>query len=115
MKVVYVAGPFRGPNHWEIAQNIRRAEALALQVWLAGAAALCPHANTRNFQDAGPDEIWLKGDIELLERCDAIILTDDWKSSAGAKAERHHAKSKGLAVFHESEIHTLKEWIRSGE
>lgn len=28
MKVIYVAGPFRAPNSWEIEQNIRRAEAL---------------------------------------------------------------------------------------
>ena len=32
MKVGYIAGPFRGPNSWEIENNIRRAETLALEV-----------------------------------------------------------------------------------
>ena len=60
MKVVYIAGPFRGPNAWEIEQNIRRAESLALEVWRAGAAALCPYTNTRFFQGAAPDDVWLR-------------------------------------------------------
>ena len=60
MKVVYVAGPFRGPNAWEIEENIRRAERLALEVWRLGCACLCPHTNTRFFQGAAPDAVWVR-------------------------------------------------------
>ena len=95
-KVIYIAGPFRGPSHWDIAQNIRRAEALALQVWRLGHVALCPHANTGHFQDAAPDEVWLQGDLELLRRCDAVLLTPDWLRSAGARAEFRFAESLGI-------------------
>ena len=63
MKVVYVAGPFRGRDSWEIESNIRRAEALALEVWRAGAAALCPHANTRFFQGAADDGVMIGGGL----------------------------------------------------
>lgn len=99
MRVVYIAGPFRGPNAWEIEQNIRRAEALALEVWRAGFAALCPHTNTRFFQGAAPDEVWLAGDLELLGRCDAVLLTLDWQRSSGARAEVDYAKTRGIPVF----------------
>jgi hypothetical protein len=100
MKVVYVAGPFRGHSAWEIEGNIRRAEALALAIWRTGlAAVICPHANTRFFQDAAPDWMWLDGDLELLRRCDAVVLTPDWARSHGARAERRLALDIGIQVF----------------
>lgn len=99
MKVIYVAGPFRGPSAWDIECNIRRAETLALEVWRLGHAALCPHTNTRFFQNAAPDEVWLKGDLELLRRCDAVVLTNDWKRSSGARAEVQFAINQGIPVF----------------
>lgn len=100
MKVVYIAGPFRGPNAWEIEQNIRQAETLALKVWLAGGACICPHANTRYFQGTGPDSIWLEGDLEILRRCDAVLTTADWARSSGARAEVELASSLNIPVFH---------------
>jgi len=33
MRVVYIAGPYRAPNAWEIEENIRRAERIALHIW----------------------------------------------------------------------------------
>jgi hypothetical protein len=99
MKVVYVAGPYRAPTPWGIEQNIRRAEALSLEVWKLGAAAICPHANTRYFQHEAPDDIWLKGDLAILEKCDAVLLTPDWRKSEGATVEAHHARNLGIPVF----------------
>lgn len=109
MTVVYVAGPYRGANAWEIEENIRRAERLALQVWRAGAAAICPHTNTRFFQGAAPDAVWLAGDLELLGRCDAILLTPNWRESTGAVAEHDFAVRRGLPVFHE--VRDLCTWM----
>lgn len=109
MKLIYVAGPFRGDNAWEIENNIRRAETLALQVWRLGAAAICPHTNTRFFSGAAPDEVWLKGDIEILRRCDALITTPDWKASSGARAEVAFAYAHGIPVFSNTDL--LAEWI----
>ena len=109
MRVVYVSGPYRGPDAWTIETNIRRAEALALEVWRAGAAALCPHANTRFFQGAAEDDVWLAGDLELLKRCDAIIMTADWTRSHGARAELAFAIAHGLPTFYT--VDELKQWL----
>lgn len=111
MKVVYVAGPFRGQSHYAIHQNICRAEALALEVWRAGAACICPHLNTAHFQDAAPDQVWLDGDIELLKRCDALILTANWERSSGTRKEKEVAESLGLPVFFA--IEELTTWLSS--
>lgn len=99
MKVVYVAGPFRGPSAWAIENNIRRAEELALEVWRLGAAALCPHTNTRFFQGAASDEVWLQGDLEILRRCDAVIVVPNWQNSSGSVAEVAEAARMGIPVF----------------
>ena len=109
MKVVYVAGPYRGANAWEIECNIHNAEILALEVWAMGAAALCPHANTRYFQNVLPDEVWLDGDLAMLAKCDALITTDEWTRSVGAATEVGFAHKLGIPVFHERYL--LKEWL----
>lgn len=109
MKVVYVAGPFRGPDSWEIENNIRRAEALSLEVWRLGAAAVCPHTNTRFFQGAAPDHVWLDGDLAILAKCDAILMTPDWERSSGARAENQYAIERGIPVF--LSLHALMEWL----
>lgn len=110
MRLIYVAGPFRGDNAWEIENNIRRAESLELQVWRLGAAAICPHTNTRFFSGAAPDEVWLTGDLEILRRCDAIITTPDWQLSSGARTEVAFAYANGIPVFNDTE--DLQEWLR---
>jgi len=98
MKVAYVAGPFRGPNAWVIEENIRRAERLALDLWAAGFAVICPHTNTRFYQGALPDNVWLDGDLEILARCDLLVCTPDWERSSGARAEVAFARSRGIPV-----------------
>lgn len=109
MKLIFISGPFRAPNSWEIEKNIRRAEALALEVWKLGAAVICPHANTRFFQGAAEDDLWLKGDLEMLRRCDAVMLTDTWRGSAGAKTEVAEAQHRQIPVF--ERLGDLWEWL----
>lgn len=118
MTVVYIAGPFRcasaampgQQDSWGIMQNIMRAMELAREVWLMGAAAICPHANTWCFQNTGPDDIWLAGDLELLGRCDAVLMTEDWQRSTGAREEEHFAHQRMIPVFYSLE--TLRHWLR---
>lgn len=110
MKVVYVAGPFRGVNAWEIENNVRLAENLALEVWKLGAAAICPHTNTRFFHGAAPDEVWLEGDLAILAKCDAIVMTHTWRRSKGATAEYHYAIKHGIPVF--AGIDALAQWLK---
>jgi hypothetical protein len=109
VKVVYVAGPFRSPTHWGIVQNVRAAEAVALEVWRAGAVAICPHLNTANFQGALPDEAWLAGTLELLRRCDAMVLVAGWETSTGTGAEIKEAKRRKMPVF--EGLGDMRDWI----
>lgn len=107
--VVYIAGPYRAKpnaaNQWQQEQNIRRAEEVAHRVWEMGAAALCPHGNSRFFQGSLPDSVWLDGDLAMLNKCDAVLMIAGWEESAGAIAEQQFALDHGIPVFYaESEL-----------
>jgi len=118
MIVVYVAGPFRSMNAngkvnaWGVQKNVMRAMELGLEVFKRGCAAIIPHANTMFFQDADgcADDVWLKADIELLKRSDAILMTDNWKRSSGARAEHDLAVERGIPVLYS--VDELDEWLR---
>jgi hypothetical protein len=97
--VVYVAGPYRGPSEWAVTENIRAAEAAALELWKRGAAAVCPHKNTAYFGGARPDETWLEGDLAILMKCDALFLLPTWKQSTGAVAEVELARSFFIPII----------------
>lgn len=107
MKVIYVAGPFRARNAngtnsaWGTQQHVMRAMELALEIWKRGHAAICPHANTMFFQDSAgcADDVWLYGDLELLRRCDAVLMVPGWEKSQGATAEKEVAESRGIPVL----------------
>ena len=111
--LVYIAGPFRGVDSWTVAQNVRRAEELALSAWRAGFAAICPHANTANFDGTLPHEAWLEGDLVILKRCDAVLVTPDWKLSVGARAEVDVAKAFNIPIF-SSVGHLTTYWALEG-
>lgn len=119
MPVVYIAGPYRAkpdPNNQYVQTlNIRRAEALAHDVWSMGAAALCPHLNTANFQGSLPDQVWLDGDLAMLAKCDAVLMTPDWELSAGARVEQQFALDRGIPVFYSpvEMIYWLSEFDRA--
>jgi hypothetical protein len=113
VKVIYVAGPYRAASEWQVTQNIREAEAIALELWTAGFAVICPHKNTAYFGGASDDETWLMGDLEILSRCDAVCTTPRWKDSTGAQCEVLKAKELGKPVFYFPLI--AEKWLKEQE
>jgi len=102
MKVIYVAGPYRSHKPGGAQVNIQNAWRVALEVWGMGAAAICPHANTAHMDAPGFEDAatYLDGDIEIMRRCDAVVLMEGWQQSEGAKREAREAIKAGTPVFH---------------
>ena len=96
MKVVYVAGPFRGPTQWDIAENIRAAERMGLVVAQCGAMPLIPHANTAHFHGQMDERFWVAGTLSLLVRCDAALFLPSWRASAGSRGEWECCDETGI-------------------
>ena len=109
MKLIYVAGPFRASSSWGIELNVRRAEALGLEVALAGAMPVIPHKNTQHFHGIGADGFWLEGALEIMRRCDAVIVVPNWEDSPGTQGEVREAEKRGQPVFFS--LGELKKWL----
>jgi len=114
MLLAYVSGPYRDPRgEYYVKQNIRAAEDVTVELWRMGYAVFCPHTNTAFLGGAcGDSEPWIVGDLEILDRCDLVVMFGDWKKSAGAISERNYAmtSSPGVPVFYwPSEEHILQD------
>ncbi len=119
MKVIYIAGKYRGPTPWAVEQNIRAAEEVAARVWAMGMVALCPHQLTRHMEGLASDEHFLAGTLDLMRRCDVVLLVPNWRDSVGARAEVAEAERLGLPVFGrdadvELALEMLAGWCVSG-
>jgi hypothetical protein len=101
VKIAYIAGPYRSDTVHGIVENIYRAEAVAIKYWQLGYAVICPHKNTALFDGLLPDEVWLAGAIEILKRCDVIVMMKGWENSSGSRAELEIALKFGLEVIYE--------------
>ena len=112
LKVVYLAGPYRAPTEFGVHQNIQAAERVALEVWRLGAVCICPHKNTAYLGGTLPDEVWLKGDLELIRRSDAVLMMEAWASSGGASDERWYAGDIDKPVLYS--LAELEDWLKQG-
>jgi len=101
MDLIYIAGKFRGGNHWEIHQNVTHAEEAIPKLIGMGYAPICPHKMTENLQGLFSDKRYLDICIELLARCDAIYMLKGWEASRGATIELELAESLDLEVLYE--------------
>lgn len=112
MKVVYLASPYRNKAEWVVCQNIQHAQRTARLIWQLGAVCLSPCGNTAFFGGSDiPDEVWLKGDIEMLKRCDALFMNEGSVRSNGCRAEESFARNQGLPIFWE--LDKLEEWLKN--
>lgn len=100
MKVLYTAGPYRNPSLYQINQNIRRAEDVAVQLWKAGYSIICPHKNTEHIDGEVPEDIILSGDLEQIRRCDGVVFIPNWHLSEGAREERRFCYKNKIPIFY---------------
>jgi nucleoside 2-deoxyribosyltransferase len=109
MRTIYVAGPFKADTDEGVEFNIARAEALGKEVGKLGASPVIPHANTRSFHKEFPEEFMLEATLELMRRCDAVVLTEGWQESSGTRDEICEANWLGIPVFYT--LFGLKSWL----
>lgn len=88
--------------------NILKAEETAVsvvdQLYVHKMFPVTPHLNTANFEYKTegeiPDEYWLECTMELMRRCDAVLLIgEDAMRSSGTRAEVEEAKRLNIPVF----------------
>jgi hypothetical protein len=101
VKVIYTAGPYRGPGWNDVWNNIISARAAARTLWLKGWAVICPHSNSI-FMDGPeiPAMTFLNGDLEIIRRVDAVVMLPGWEWSEGSLGELELAKELGIPIYY---------------
>ena len=94
--IVFLSGPYTGETLEETENNIKRAELMAVKLWGAGYTVICPHLNTANFENICKCkyEDYIEGDLNILEKCDAVFMLRNWRKSNGSRIE--HMRAQGL-------------------
>ena len=111
MKVIYIAGPYTANTNWQTQENINLAMKYGRFIAEIGAMPLISHSNTPLvFADLKCPQFWYDGTMELLRRCDAILLIPGWESSKGALAEREEAIKLSIPVFYR--VPDVDSWMR---
>ncbi|MDP2692202.1 MAG: DUF4406 domain-containing protein [bacterium] len=104
MKVIYTAGPYTDHRgSFFIWKNISRAAEEAHWLLCNGYAVICPHLNTQyldsnNENGATPRKI-LQQDLELIKRCDGILLLRGWEYSHGVREEIKFCMKNNIPIY----------------
>jgi len=99
MKLAYISGAYRSKSINGIHDNIQKARQVSIEYWRKGYAVICPHTNTAFMDGACEDHVWIEGDLEMLRRCDVVIMLPDWEESEGARAEYEEAVKHEKIIF----------------
>jgi len=97
--VIYVAGPYTAKNDFERLRNIQKAEEVNWRLWQMGAYAICPHKITAFYSGLCDEETFIDGGLEILRRCDAVVLIEGWEQSGGTLGEIREAMDLDIPVY----------------
>lgn len=101
--LVYVAGPITPKGERTLEENLLQGKNIAFELWHSGFAVISPHANTDlplTWSDDGDVIDWLKGDFEMIARCDAIVVCPGWEASEGTNQEIKFATQRNIPIYY---------------
>jgi len=105
--IIYIAGKLTDTENHLILANIEKAYNVFIELLRCGIYSICPHTLTTHIIDAKVDtlkgmdyEIWIEYCFSVLQRCDAVLMLDNWQDSYGAKKELSYTKKLGLPIYY---------------
>lgn len=112
-KLVYVGGPYRDKDMYQVKRNIRNADMVGELVIEAGAYPIIPHKCTELMEGMQSPQFFIEGTMAAMARCDAMIVVPYWQSSEGTIGEIKEMNRLGKPVFFHG--YTMRHWMNTGE
>lgn len=101
--IVYVSGAIRPKKGQTLEGNLKVGKDIAYELWKKGYVVICPHANTDldpRVYDGSDGVTWLDGDLDIISRCDAVVVCPDSEKSFGTDLEIKHARARDIPVYY---------------
>ncbi len=101
MKLVYVAGRYRSKSKDGVRLNIQAASHVGAIASERGWYPVIPHMNTAGHEHItdNDDQFYLDGTLELMRRCDAVVMVPGWTESKGAISEHNEAQRLEMPIY----------------
>jgi hypothetical protein len=108
MKKIYIAGAYSADNIIDILDNIRKGIRMASILLRAGYAPFCPFVDflyLLQLREGESLSVKIMQDYSMawLEKCDAMILLDNYDSSLGTLKEINRADELDIPIFYNLE------------
>lgn len=101
MKLLYIAGRYRGRNQQEVSDNVEAARYMGKLATEKGWMPVIPHTCTHGMEHVTDtsEEFWLEGTLELMKRCDAVLMVPGWRNSRGSCSEMDEAERLEMPIY----------------
>ena len=97
--IAYVAGPYRALDPDITLIHIANARMVATALWNIGYTVVCPHLNCGGLEhDVDTESVLLPGLLQIMRRCDLVVLAPHWEHSPGTLCEAWEAMKHAMQV-----------------
>lgn len=107
--LIYIAGPYRAEHPYQIQQNINNAWNLGVEICQLGYYPVIPHLSTMHMEGLGTAEFFIEATLEVMRRCDGVLVIPDYFTSKGTLGEIKEATKLGIPVFYNK--HDMHEYF----
>lgn len=101
--VVYIAGKFRGPEFNDVQRYIDVASWFRAPIAKLKCFPVCVHIGEglamHDLNQENNGQWWIESTLEVLRRCDAVVVVPGWQTSSGTFGEVQEALRLGKPVF----------------
>lgn len=115
IRLVFISGKMSCDTAAEEAECVALARGVGELVRSIGLVPLIPHIAVLRPTCAEREAVWrqaMTDSLEMMRRCDAVLLLANWRASRGARVERWLARRRGMPVY-ESVMDLLREVERA--
>ncbi len=101
LPMAYLSAPMSAPSAIDRMHHYLNARRASHELWEAEVLHYCPHTNSPSIgsSDVGY-ESWMAMDLEVLRRCDFIVMAGNWNESPGCRRELAMAMHLGKPVVY---------------
>lgn len=104
LPMAYLSAPMSAPDALTRQLHHLAARRTSHELWEAEVLHYCPHTNSPAIGSSDVAyESWMAMDLEVIRRCDFVVMSGSWRESPGCRRELAMAMHLGLPIAYSVE------------